>query len=530
MSKLSPLNVPLLRLSDNCYWNVSDACRHTFILGDSGSGKSSGSGATLRRALLKNAAAGGLVLVCKPEEAESVRRDCKAAGRLDSLIELNGRNGHAFNFLQYELARLGEDGINSVVECIMRADEAAQMASGPAGKSGDQFWEQMKRMLLRHSLPVILAATGTVTIPDIIEFVRTAPRMPEEMHDAQWQQRSTFFKLLMASEHRMPREVGQKILSFWMNEFSALDPKTKSNCTVSLTTTLDRFCHGFMQHIFCGETTFVPELCWHGAIIMLDLPALTLNEDGIIAQILFKFIWQRAMLARNRLPEAEAGNGRLCVLWVDEYQVFSNTYDPQFLSACRASNVATVLLSQSLPTLYASMPGENARDKVDHLVGMCATKIIHSTSCTITAKWVADMLGRRLHQRANFSAGDSTSENMGTNMGLGENWGGNSGTSSSFGGSSQDGKYGSNWSVGRSSGSSWGANANYGRNRGTSVGRNTSLGWSQQMDHAVEPSDLGRMLRTGGKANGGMVDGFFYQSGRVFNATGTNYLYASFRQ
>jgi hypothetical protein len=529
MSRPPAGDLPLLQFTPIDHWTTGDAKRHTLINGDTGSGKTSGSGAALRRAFLQNADAGGLVLVGKPEEAAEWRQACKEAGREKSLIVFDGRNGQALNVLAYEMARQGPDGIGSVVECLLRIVEAARVAGASAGKASDQFWEQSTRMLLRHSLPVIEAGTGEISIPAIIEFVRTAPRTPEEMRDAEWQRRSFFFSAIMAAENRLPRDVGEKIISYWLNEFCVLDPKTRANIVISLTTTLDRFNHGWMQKSFCGATTFVPELCFHGAIILLDLPALTLNEDGIVAQILVKFIWQRAMLTRNALPQKY--RDRLCFLWIDEYQLFASSFDPQFLSTCRASNVAVVLLTQSLPTLYASMPGEDARAKVDHLVGMCATKIFHSTSCVTTAKWAADMIGRTLHQRGNYSAGDSTGMSTGLNMSEGENFGGSSGYSSSAGGSvGSDGKTSSNWSHGSNSGTSWGTNANWGRNRGTSTNRTRNAGWSEQMDHAIEPADLGRILRTGGPANGGMVDGIIYQSGRVYQASGTNWLLRCFQQ
>lgn len=524
MDSAEYLNTKLLRLSDKDYWHVGDAVRHTFISGDSGSGKSSGSGATIRRALLKSGA-GGLILVAKPEEAEAARKDCHETGRLSSLIEVDGRNGHAFNFLRYEMARLGADGINSVVECVLRVMEAARVASATPGKDGEQFWMDTTRMLLRHSLPVIFAATGNVSIPDIIEFVRTAPRSPEEMRDKEWQRRSFFYRTLMQSEHRLSPDVGTTVISYWLNEYCVLDAKTRGNIVSSLTTTLDRFNHGWMARTFCSGTSFVPELCNHGAIILLNMPALTLNEDGVIAQILFKFIWQRAMLSRNALPQVQ--RERLVFQWIDEYQTFASSSDPSFLSACRASMVATVLLTQSLPTLYASMPGEKARDKVDHLIGMCATKVVHATSCTHTARWAADMLGRTLHRRANANVGENYGRNIGVNIGLSENWGESSGTSASSGGSSQGG---SQWSVGTNRSSSSGGGSNWGRSRGTSTSHSNSQGWSEQMDHIVEPADLGRMLRTGGRTNRGRVDGIWYQSGRVFDATGSNFLMAEFAQ
>jgi hypothetical protein len=525
------LNKTLLSLSYKSEWDVSDAVRHTFISGDSGSGKTSGSGTTIRRALLRSGA-GGLICVSKPEEAEAVRRDCKMTGRLNDLLEINGRDGHTFNPLAYESARHGIDGTNNVVECAMAIAEAVRVSSGSPGKASEPFWEQSTRMLARYTVPVLGAANdGKVTVRSIVDFTRTAPRSREEFFDDEWRKRSSFYQAMIGAEKVMANDLFEKIASYWLEEFCLLDPKTRGNILASLSTTLDRFNHGWMEKTFCGDSTITPELCYSGKIILLNMPALTMNEDGIIGQITTKFSWMRTMLARNSLPAPL--RERLVFLWIDEYQMFASSFDPLFLSACRASMVAVVILTQSLPTLYASMPGEDARAKVDHLIGMCATKIIHSTSCVTTAKWASDLCGRALYQRANFSSGESLGENTGTTMGLGDNWGGNRGWNRSSGTSYQDGKNsstGGNSSSGSSGGSSWGGSSNWGRSRGSSTTRSTNAGWSEQLDAAIEAADFGRMFRTGGKANGGVVDGLWYQSGRIFAETGTNYLPVSFRQ
>ena len=50
------------------------------------------------------------------------------------------------------------------------------------------------------------------------------------------------------------------------------------------------------------------------------------------------------------------------------------------------------------------------------------------------------------------------------------------------------------------------------------------------MDHVVEPADLGRMLRTGGPANGGNVTGIWFQAGKRFRDSERNYLMVRFHQ
>jgi uncharacterized membrane protein YgcG len=513
------LDERLLRLSARDYFSLRDACQGVSILGSIGSGKTSGSGQALAGAYLR-AGMGGLILCAKPEEAELWRTYVKAHGRGESLVEFTSRS-HGFNFLAYELARQGAGGLNSVVECLLRVLEAARMASPSPGRSGDNFWEDTTRQLLRNILPVLYAASGTVSIPGIINFVRSAPRSLEELQDPRWQDDSYMFETFAKARGNIDEATGGRLFYYWRDEYAALDPKTRGNIAISLTTALDRFNHGWLRQAFCNETTLVPELCFHGAIILLNMPALTLNEDGIIAQQLFKYMWQRAILARNSL--APEHRSRPVFLWADEAQYFVNSYDAEFLSTCRGSRACTVYLSQSLPTYYAKIGGDNARDRVHHLLGNFATKIFHSNGCPETNEWAAKTIGRAPQHRRNFSQNQGSNSSINLNQGRGTN----RGTSGNSGGSnSPQGGFSHSWGSSSSQGSSesWGESRTRGDNEGT------SWGYSEQMDYLIEPAQFGQMLRTGGPANANHVSAVWYQSGRTFGDSGMNILLTDFLQ
>ncbi len=66
------------------------------------------------------------------------------------------------------------------------------------------------------------------------------------------------------------------------------------------------------------------------------------------------------------------------------------------------------------------------------------------------------------------------------------------------------------------------------QSRGTSS--NTSRGYSESMEFLIEPGDFARLLRTGGTANGNLVTGVWFQSGRVFKGSGSNILLETFKQ
>lgn len=374
--------------------------------------------------------------------------------------------------------------------------------------------------MLRHTIPVLHAAAGSVTIPDIIRFVRSAPQTPDEVRDPKWHERSFMFQCFSAARDRIDDATGAQAFYYWRDEIASLDPKTRGNITISLTTTLDRFNHGWLKHAFCSGTTIVPELCFHGAIILLNMPALSLNEDGIIAQQVFKYLWQRAVLARNGLPQEQ--RLRPVFLWADEAQYFVNSYDAEFLATCRSSRACTVYLSQSLPTYYARMGGDNVQHRVHHLLGNFATKIFHSNACPETNEWAAKTLGRILHNRASYNESIGTNRGMGLNQGQSSQWGSN------WGGSSSHGSSGA--SYGSSSGGSSGGAANWGENRQRGVNHGETHGYAQQMDYVIEPGRFGSMLKTGGPAHRNQVSAIWYQAGRIFGASGGNAMLTHFQQ
>ena len=101
------LDEPLLWWSDAYPWTIRDACEGTQILGDVGSGKTSGSGKTIARSML-SAGFGGLVLCKKIDEAQTWIQYARETGRSEQLLIINPRQRWRFNFLQYTFERSGE--------------------------------------------------------------------------------------------------------------------------------------------------------------------------------------------------------------------------------------------------------------------------------------------------------------------------------------------------------------------------------------------------------------------------------------
>lgn len=512
MSFANSLDTPLLNLSAKDSFTLRDACNGVHIFGGIGSGKTSGSGKTLAGAYLR-AGMGGLVLCAKPEEVNLWLDYAHQHGRRQSVILFDENRG--FNFIDYELARQGTKGISNVTECLLRVLEAADQATGRHGGTSDQFWVDAIRQILNYTIPAIYSAYTKVTVSDIIYFVSSASTKPEQLADDNWVADSYYARTLrrVIENPQVPIEENakQSLLHYWSTQYPAIPEKTRGNMVISLSTRLDRFRHGSLQKSFCGNTDIVPEMTFHGAIIIMNMPALTWNEDGIIGQQLFKFMWQRAVESRNGLDKTQ--HERPVFLWADEAQYFANLKDDQFLSTCRGSRACVVFLTQTLPSYYAVF-GRDKSDAADGLVGKFNTQIFHQNACNRTNHFASEMIGRALQLRNTTGRSIGTSQSEGLSQGSSE-------TSGHTRGNSGYGKSG-------------GSGENIGSNIGIGRTETFSTGASEQMDYLVQPMFFASNLKSGGKKHGNQVSALWFKVGGHFQnaigAKGGNTLHVTFRQ
>jgi hypothetical protein len=362
-----------------------------------------------------------------------------------------------------------------------------------------------------------------VTVSDIIDFVVSAATKPEQYTEPAFIETHFAAQVMRKAVDnpavRIPVAELTILLEYWFRQYTAIPEKTRGNIVISLSTKLDRFKHGRLKSMFCEKTTVVPEMCFHGAIIVLNMPVLTWNEDGIIGQQLFKFMWQRAVESRNALDPRQ--RERFLFEWCDEAHYFINLADDSFLATCRASRACVVCISQNLPSYYSRM-GEKNRDAVDGFIGKFSTHLFFQNVCSRTNKFASDLIGRDLVLRA--TQGRSTGRN--TSRGMNEGSSVNRGTSSGHGSS-----YGQGYSSNSNSGTNSGSGENYGVNIGTGTNESDSYSEAETMDNILEPNFFTANLKTGGPANGNLVSAVWFQAGARFAAAnGRNWLIATFRQ
>jgi type IV secretory pathway TraG/TraD family ATPase VirD4 len=164
---------------------------------------------------------------------------------------------------------------------------------------------------------------------------------------------------------------------------------------------LDIFLRGALRELFCTSTNIIPELSFEGAVIVINLPVKEFSEVGQLAQILFKFIWQRASERRD-----VSVRNRICFLWADEAQFFVTPRDAEFQSTARSSRIATVYLTQNLPAYFSHIGQHDAHS----VMGNLQTKIFHANGDPMTNNWAADLFSKSWQSRNTASASTSEGE------------------------------------------------------------------------------------------------------------------------
>jgi hypothetical protein len=515
------LDRPAFWLSPSDAVRPRDLEQGTLVLSQTGGGKSSGPAAAIRRALVCGGY-GITVMVAKDEETQVWIKEAIACGRERSLIVFGEHDG--FNFLHHSQCLHGEDGVGAAVEDTMRVFSISRSVAADSGRPQESFWQDEARGRLRNIYPILHHATGNIEVDDIVAFLQTAPKSAEELFDEQWRSHSPMFQWLKAASRTMPPDEYKRIANYWQYEYATQNERLRSNIDTSVTSLFGRFRNGWLRRALAGKTTITPELMYQGYIIILNAPAVTKGDDGIIFQQVFVNAAQRAILTRgvHRSASGYRQDVRPVALYADEGQNFINSYWAPFLAESRSSRCATVMLTQSIQTIYAKFANDGGKYGGDNFVAQFNTKVIGSC-CYETGKFAADTIGRSLQWRANFNRGESSGWSSGVSLSEGSSSGTNSGFTIS-----PDGKGGTNTSY--TSGQNSGDNESEGRNRGANTGVSTSSGGSQTLDYQIEPSAFARMLRTGGPANNFIVDAVWLQAGRRFNASGQPWLFTSFRQ
>lgn len=399
------LDCPLFSWGGQDHFTLRNALESVAIFGELGAAKTTGSAAWILRKYLE-IGMGGLVCCVKPGDRELVEAYAKRAGRSDSLIIVSPAHRWRCNLIRYALKRPGVIGsrVEQIVSLLMTIVEAAERAERASLGQGDKFWQRSLRQILRNAVEVCIAAKGEVTMQMLHDVITSAPRTHAEVHSEQWQKASSCYRLIEEAEARDKTEREQADFElaarYFLREFPELPNDTRGSILATYGVTADVLLRGHMADLFDGGTNFVPDVCFDGAIIVLDLPIKVYGQAGIYVQSAFTYLWQ--MAAEQRDVKA---NPRPCFWFVDEAHELVCDYTPQFLATARSARVASVLISQNKPNYLAAIGGEVGRHRVEAFLGNMGTKIFHANGDPETNRWASDMISEEIQTRNNWHGG-----------------------------------------------------------------------------------------------------------------------------
>lgn len=403
------LNKTLLDFGEGDTWTVKDACEGTQIFGGTGSGKTSGSGQAIAKAFLNNGL-GGLVLTVKGDEKLLWQKYARETGREDDLVIISANTGisdNYFNFLQYEYSQAGRG--SRITENLVNLFIAV-ISTGSGAQNVNSYWSASLKQLLRNTIDLIALAKDRVSLMDMYLIVLSSANSREEVDSEIWRQDSICYKMLKQAKEKLSKNPNDKLSldleiteRYWLNEFPNLDEKTRSIIVSMFTSKADCFLRGTLRDIFCNDQpdTFTPEDTFEGKILVIDLPKKEYDELGQYAQVLIKYIWQRAV-ERRKVEEST----NPVFLWVDEAQHFYTEHDSLFQTTARSSRACTVYITQNIPNYEAVFYQGNSKAKVNSFLGNLQTKIFHANSDVTTNEYASSLISKSYKTYTSSNSGN----------------------------------------------------------------------------------------------------------------------------
>ena len=466
------LDAPLFWWSKHDPFTVRDLlAAGVVIFGRAGAGKSSGSGLTLARAIVRHPRSAGLVLAAKPEERAEWEQLFAAAARSDDLRIVSPAHDLKCDFLDYELKNGGST--RGVVTCIRTIGETLRSGDRKGGEEGD-FWERQQERLLYHAVCVVKLATGQVSAPDLQRFIDAAALSPEQIRTPEF--RDGFHSRTLEAAHAATKspddaEDCERAVAFWLSEYVSMAERTRSSILAGVMGLLFVFNSGVVRRLASSGSNLTPDDVLAGGWVLVDMSPTEWGDAGAFVQAGWKYLLQKAVLRRQaQLTDP------FVVIWCDEAQQTLNSFDAHYGAQCRSHLGCMVCLTQSLHGVYAALSGERGKQQALAFLATIGHRVFHALGSADDAQHASDLIGRRVTLRFGGSLAPTKT--------------------------AYDALFGDD-------------------------GLTTSF--NETVEAIAEPRVFMSGLRTGGPANRGRVDAVVVRSGEPFS-TGENFLFTSFQQ
>ncbi|HWB12940.1 MAG TPA: hypothetical protein VG826_27190 [Pirellulales bacterium] len=443
------------------------------IMGGPGSGKTSGSGATLGRAIVGDPLSSMLILAAKPEDAEDWRKIYSEKKK--PLLEFSPEGKLRCNMIDF-LQRCGAD-TREIVDFLLVSAEVLRGENKGGGETGT-FFQDGERRFLQHAVEILRQAGVTVSVPNIQRFINDAALSIEQRNNKAWLEGFHNGCLRAAWAREKPvfeRHDAEEANTAWSKEWVTMASKSRSGLLSTLLNTCFYFNAGIPRELMSTTTNCSPLDLLQGKSILVNCPSCEYGQSGALISTCWKYLTQKTILARQFKP-GDFYN----VIWGDEFWQVVTSFDQHYAATSRSHGGAMVALVQSRDSFYSALKGENGKHFADGLIGQFHHRIFHALGSSEDAEWASSLLGRRKE--------------------------------TSYGGSIQP------------AGDCF--DAAFGHLLGQS---RVQSSFNESYQPILQPAVFMNGLRCGGRENQGLVDGIVYRSGEPFS-NGENFICATFQQ
>src|SRR5262249_20863058 len=145
-----------------------------------------------------------------------------------------------------------------------------------------------------------------------------------------------------------------------------------------------------LRKLFSSDTNIKPEATFEGKLILVNLPVQEFKLAGRIANLVWKYCFQVAVLRRMQ-PADRQSFLRPVFLWADEAQNFVSKFDSEYQAVARSAGGCTVFLTQNRESFRRVLKNDDA---VDSLLGNLQCKFFCQNAGE-TNEWASKLLGER---------------------------------------------------------------------------------------------------------------------------------------
>lgn len=379
---LWPLDRPLIELSSGDCLSVRDCMTGFQIFGATGSGKTSGSLATLAAAMLRDDW-GMLVLTTRVGEAEQWESWAAKNGRASDVLRIEADGRHRFNFLDY-LDRHPVPGLaipTNIGDLVMNLAKHARPSGKPSETS--QFFAESASKMVTQAIHLLRASGERLTLKSIARVIDAAPSHHLEAAEPHFQ--DSLIPTLLDRAYEQGSEHFESLGEYWLRHFPGMNERTRGDIISTLSAVIHRFTEQPIRDLIASDSgnTYIPEMIDRGCVMVLDCPVITYGEAGRLFQIAMKYLTQRMILRRSNRDTT-----RPVAIFADEAQNFVTPFDPAYQNTCRDPRGCTIYATQSIDNYRDAIGSSEATEA---LLGSLVTKIFHNNAGS-TNKWAEELI------------------------------------------------------------------------------------------------------------------------------------------